>query len=71
MVIILMDIITPRRGDITGLSVVPGGRDAGGNLVTTGITGRIDIITGRMDITGLIDTDELGFGSTHRAGSIR
>jgi hypothetical protein len=71
MVIILMDIITPRRGDITGMSVVPGGRDAGGNLVTTGITGRIDIITGRMDITGLIDTDELGFGSTHRAGSIR
>jgi hypothetical protein len=37
-----MGIIRPM--DITGMSVVVGGRRAGGSLVTTGITGRIDII---------------------------
>ena len=54
----MMDIT--RRMDITGMSVVPGGRGAGGNLVTTGIIGRIDIITGRMDITGRIDAIATG-----------
>jgi hypothetical protein len=43
-----MDII--RRMHITGMSVVRGGRGAGGSLVTTGIIGRIDIIPDRMDI---------------------
>jgi hypothetical protein len=54
----MMDIT--RRMDITGMSVVPGGRGAGGNLVTTGIIGRIDIITGRMDITDRIDAIATG-----------
>ena len=42
MDIIRMGIIRPT--DITGMSVVLGGRGAGGNPATTGITGRIDII---------------------------
>ena len=50
----MTDII--RRMGITGMSVVPGGRGAGGNPVTTGIIGRIDIITGRI---GAITTGEL------------
>ena len=54
----MMDIT--RRMDITGMSVVPGGRGAGGNLVTTGIIGRIEIITGRMDIIGRIDAIATG-----------
>jgi len=41
-----------RHMHIIGTSVVPGGRAAGGNLVTTGIIGRIDIITDRMGIVG-------------------
>jgi len=43
-----MHIIRPMR--ITGMSVVPGGRGAGGSLATTGIIGQID--TDPMDITG-------------------
>ena len=64
----MMDIIgrmdITRRMDITDMSVVPGGRGAGGNPVTTGITGRIDILTGRMDITGriAIATGKFGIG---------
>jgi hypothetical protein len=44
------DII--RRMHITGMSVVPGGRGADGNPVTTGIIGRIDILIDRMDTAG-------------------
>ena len=57
-----MGIIRPM--DTPGMSVVVGGRRAGGSLVTTGIGGRIDII-GRMDITA---TGELGFLNLSRQG---
>jgi hypothetical protein len=67
----MMDIT--RRMDITGMSVVPGGRGAGGNLVTTGIIGRIDIITGRIDAiaTGEIVSVESIAPTRHRRHLIR
>jgi hypothetical protein len=54
--------ITSRMGitcgmDIPGMFAVLCGRGAGGSLVTTRITGRIDIIA-RIDTA----TGELGFG---------
>ena len=46
-----------RGMDLPGMFAVLGGRGAGGSLVTTRITGRIDIIA-RIDTA----TGELGFG---------
>ena len=48
-----------RGMDITGLSVVPGGRAVGWSLATTRMSGRADIITiGRIAMA----TGELGTG---------
>jgi hypothetical protein len=37
-----------RGMDITDTFVVPGGRGAGGSMVTTRMSGRIEVITGRL-----------------------
>ena len=58
-----------RHMHIIGTSVVPGGRAAGGNLVTTGIIGRIDIIPDRMDIADRHGAS--GFNSTAAPASER